>query len=133
MTTQNGIGRLIVVLDESMNPASIAAFGRLAERWPSRPPLTVVAGARAKVVKAFGQRWNNLFYNPNEYIPLSRLMGMLPWDEIWIVRNGQVWGLREGRMLADLRPAKGPEVYSLSAARALRSMRGWDSELGSGR
>lgn len=130
MTIQTGIGRLIVVLDEGMNPASIAAFGKLAQQWPSRPPLTVVAGARAKVVKAFGQRWEGLFYNPGEYVPMSRLMGMLPWDEIWIVKNGQVWGLREGRMLADLRPAKGPEVHSLSAARALGALRGWDCDIG---
>ena len=98
-----GIGRLVVVLDDAMNRSSIAAFGRLAQKWDHQtPPLTVVAGARARVVKAFGHRWQQTFYNHSEYLPLARLMGMLPWAEIWIVKDGMVWSLRDGRLLADL-------------------------------
>ncbi|MCP5405077.1 MAG: hypothetical protein H6922_02505 [Pseudomonadaceae bacterium] len=128
MTHNPGIGRLIVVLDESMNSQSITAFGKLARSWPSNPPLTVIAGTRARVVKGFGQRWETLFYNPNEFVPLPRLMGMLPWSEIWIIKDGLVWALRDGRMIATgtsphhTAPTPQPVVRSLSAARALRTI-----------
>lgn len=104
------VGRLVVLLDSTPHEPSIKAFAHAARRWidPNLPPTqmpTLLASGNVVAHKVFAARWPRLFYNVEDPAPFGQLLGFLPWAEVWLVQEGQVWALTEGRLLACVSPS----------------------------
>lgn len=114
-TSPHPVGRLVAVLDATPNPLSLKAFARAARHWIPPPSAresglsspTLLAGNTAEALAAFAKRWPRLFYNAAEPAPLHALMGLLPWEEVWLVQEGQVWAMTKGHLLALVPPSFG--------------------------
>lgn len=104
LTPPHPVGRLVAVLDATPHPLSLKALARAARQWID-PTLalstpTLLTANNPETFTAFAQRWPRLFYNASEPAPLSHLLGLLPWAEVWLVQEGQIWALTEGHLLA---------------------------------
>jgi hypothetical protein len=111
LTPPHPVGRLVAVLDATPHPLSLKAFSRAARQWLNADlglaTPTLLAGDHAESLAAFAARWPRLFYNAAEPAPLHALFGLLPWAEVWLVQQGQIWALTEGHLLAYVDPTRG--------------------------
>lgn len=107
LTPPHPVGRLVAVLDATPNPLSLKAFARAARQWTHHAPQLpiLLATNKPETFTAFATRWPRLFYNAAEPAPLSHLMGLLPWAEVWLVQEGQIWALTNGQLLAHVMPS----------------------------
>lgn len=86
-------GRLVLVLEERLHPQTRLKLHSLLHTLSQHTEPTFVAGlARATFRAAVKASEGHLFYNAaDSALSLPETISLMPWKEVWVVNNGQVW------------------------------------------
>ena len=95
------VGRLVIVLERDLHPASRTSLHALLCTLSKLPEPTFVASlARPAFVGAVKADTDGLFYNATDIgMGLPETLGLMPWREVWLVNRGKVWCSRRCRPL----------------------------------
>lgn len=88
---ENPTGRLVLVAEKTLSPASMTALRGLLVKFVKYPDVTMVSGlSKASVIEARAEG-KAVFYNMSDHLSAEEACRLMPWREIWVVAGGRVW------------------------------------------
>jgi hypothetical protein len=85
-------GRLVLVLETHLAPASYEVLHEKLKVWHLSPEPTFLASlATPSRVAALRADRARIFYNTADDLTLDETLSLLPWREVWLLNNGKFW------------------------------------------